>query len=220
MYPENNWNVLLFSQPTRNIDTSSAVVVSISHTSINMNMYFRKRQSSEFSDSVEPTVRVSSLLVGLVLRTALRNGVLGAEPVPVWRHADGCLFASWTPGVYEGSWGSLNLRDPVFSKGVMDDNKQCEAGENLTGRGCSVSYSKEINDGLVDEGIHDRNALVLSICKVYNRRGGENWTWRCEATNKKNEGPHYPFSKSKVSLLLFMLVERDESDRIVKRTKN
>ena len=177
MYPENNRKVLLFSQATRNIDTSTAVVVSISHMSINMNTYFKKRQSSEFSSSAELTVRVSSLLVGLVLRTALRNGVLGAAPTTAWKHADGCSFASWTPGVYEGTWGSLNLRDPVFSKGVMDDNKQCESGENLTGRGCSVSYSKELSDGLVIDGIHGRNSLVLCICKIYNRRGSENWTW-------------------------------------------
>ena len=77
MYPENDRKVLLFSQATRNVDTGTTVIVSISHVSINMKMYFRKRQSSEPSESVDLAL---SLLVGLVLGTALRNGVLGAVP--------------------------------------------------------------------------------------------------------------------------------------------
>ena len=84
MYPDNNRKVLLFSQATRNVDTASgtSVVVSISHILIDMKMYFKKRQSSEPVSSVELTLRVSSLLVGLVLGTPLRNGVLGARPTP------------------------------------------------------------------------------------------------------------------------------------------
>ena len=148
-------------------------------------MYFRKRQSSVLSSSVELTPRVSSLLVRLMLRAALRNGVLGAVPSLAWKHWDGCLFASWTPGVYKGSWGSPNLQDPNF---VTNGVTQWEAGENLTSRGCSVSHSKEMSDGLVIDRIHSRNPLILCICNVDNRRGSENW--RCEGTNIKNEGPH------------------------------
>ena len=94
MYIENNRKVLLFSQVTRNVDTGMAVVVSISHMSINMKMYFKNRQSSELSVSVELSLRVSNLLVELVLGTASRNGVLGAEPTGAWKHWDGCLSAS------------------------------------------------------------------------------------------------------------------------------
>ena len=93
MYIENNRKILLFSQATGNVDTGTAVVVSISHMSINMKMYFRKRQSSELSGSVELSLRVLNLLVEL-LGTALRNGVLGAVPIVAWRHSDGCLSAS------------------------------------------------------------------------------------------------------------------------------
>ena len=77
MYPENDRKVLLFSQATRNVDTGTTVIVSISHMLINMKMYFRKRQSSELSESVDLAL---SLLIGLVLEAALRNGVLGAAP--------------------------------------------------------------------------------------------------------------------------------------------
>ena len=48
-----------------------------------------------------------------------------------------------------------------------------QAGKNLTCRGCSISYSKEMGDGLVVDGIHSRNSLVLCICKVDNRSGSE-----------------------------------------------
>ena len=82
MYPDDNRKVLFFSQATRNVDTGTTVVVSISYMSINSKMYFKKRQSSEPVSSVELTLRVSSLLVGLVSRTVLRNGVLGARPTP------------------------------------------------------------------------------------------------------------------------------------------
>ena len=154
-------------------------------------MYLRKRQSSELSGSVvELTLRVSNLLVGLVLGTGLRNGVLEAVPSAAWKHWGGCLFPSWTPGVYEGGWGSLNLRDPVLSKGVNDD-KRYEAGKNLTGRGCSISYSKEMGNGLVVNGIHSSNPLVLCISKVDNWSGSKDR--RCEATNIRNEEPHLPF---------------------------
>ena len=141
MYIENNRKILLFSQATGNVDTDTAVVVSISHMSINMKMYFRKRQSSELSGSVELSLRVLNLLVEL-LGTALRNGVLGAVPTVAWRHSDGCLSASWTPGVYEGSWGSLNLRDPVFNKGVIGV-KQYEAGKKPYQSGLQRILSQE-----------------------------------------------------------------------------
>ena len=53
------------------------------------------------------------------------------------------------------------------------DEKRYEEGKNLTGWGCSVSYSKELSDRLVVDGIQSRNPLVLCICKVDNRRGSE-----------------------------------------------
>ena len=49
---------------------------------------------------------------------------------------------------------------------MINDTKQGE--KNLTGWGCSVSYSKELSDGLVVDGIQSRNSLVLCICKVDN----------------------------------------------------
>ena len=193
MYPENNWKVLLFSQATRNVDTGPAVVVSTLHTAINVKIYFRKRQSSELSSSVELSLRVSNLLVGLVLGTPLRNGDLGAVPNPAWGHWDGCLFASWTPGVYEGSWGSLNLWEPVLvTKGV---NPMRSRQKDLTGRSCSVSYSKEMSNRLVVHGIHSRNPLILCVWKVDNRTRSGSENERCEATDTKNEEPHRPSSK-------------------------
>ena len=85
------------------------------------------------------------------------------------------------------------------------DDKQYEAGKNLTSWGCSVSYSKELSDRLVVDGIQSRNPLVLCICKVDSLSGSENR--RCEATDIKNEGPHISFSNLKVGLLLFILLE-------------
>ena len=52
-------------------------------------------------------------------------------------------------------------------------NNTLQARENLTCRGYSISYSKEMSDGLVVDGIHSRNPLVLCICKVDNRSGSE-----------------------------------------------
>ena len=54
------------------------------------------------------------------------------------------------------------------------DDKRYEATENLTGWGCSVSYSKELSDRLVVDGIQSRNPLVLCICKVDSLTGSEN----------------------------------------------
>ena len=71
-------------------------------------MYFKKRQSSEPGGTLKSTL---PLIPGL---SALRNGVLGAVPIPAWRHSEGCSFANWIPGVCEGSWGSLNLWTPVL----------------------------------------------------------------------------------------------------------
>ena len=182
MYIENNRKVLLFSQVTGNVDTgTTSHSKHIAHTrqSTMKIIYFRKRQSSELSGSI---ARVSSLLVRELVS---RNGVLGALPIPACQHSGGALSASWTPGVYKGSWGSLNLRDPDLT---VRKQYSTWIRRTHTSRCCSISYSKKMSDSLVVNRIHGRNTLILCICKVDNRSGSENW--RCEVAKMKNEGPH------------------------------
>ena len=90
----------------------------------------------------------------------------------------------------EALWISRILPVILVTKGVT----QCEAGGNLTIRGCRESYSKEMSDGCVIDRIQSRNPLILCICKVDNRSGSE--SWRCEGTNMKNEGPHLSIPKN------------------------
>ena len=52
-------------------------------------------------------------------------------------------------------------------------NNAAKQGNNLTDRGCSVSYSKKVSDGLAVDGIQSRNPLVSCITKVDNWSGSE-----------------------------------------------
>jgi len=58
-------------------------------------------------------------------KAAVRNGCIAitewgfrGSPFPSLETLGGCVFANWTPGVYEGNWGNwgLNLRDPVHRR--------------------------------------------------------------------------------------------------------